>query len=136
VLLERSAAGRREVAVVEVEDLLVDVGAALRGLADKTAAIRRQHLAATGGASGPAVAGLLVIRGTLRNRTVVGQIRALLESRFPAAGSAWLAALGEPGRPMPEGDGWVWSSVAGDRLMAPRHSGPAVRPQPRPGPGA
>jgi hypothetical protein len=60
----------------------------------------------------------------------------MFERRFPASSAAWLRALGDPQTPMPDEDGMVWSSVAGDRLMpvrrAPRREGPpAARPMPR-----
>ena len=61
VLLSRAA--RREAAVVEIWDLLLDGGEAMRGLAAKVQALRAQL--------DPAwrVQGLLLVRGTHRNRS-------------------------------------------------------------------
>jgi transcriptional regulator with XRE-family HTH domain len=118
VELERTS--RREVAVVEVIDLLTDGGDAMRGLADKVAAVRRDI------GSRWTVSGLLVLRSTSRNRGLVRDFGDLFAARFPAGSSAWLAALRDPARPMPGGDGLVWSSVDGDRLFAARvNSGPS-----------
>ena len=63
VLLSRAA--RREAAVVEVWDLLLDGGEAMRGLEAKVQALRAQL--------DPAwrVQGLLLVRGTHRNRKLV-----------------------------------------------------------------
>lgn len=114
VELERAV--RREIAVIEVVDLLSDGGDAMRGLADKVAAVRRE--------AGPGwtVAGLLVLRSTTRNRSTVRELRDLFAARFPARSSAWLTCLSDPTRPMPAGDGLAWSTVNGDRLYAARLS--------------
>ena len=61
VVLTRAARG--EVAVVEVWNLVDDVGAAFRGLDAKVARITRQR--------GGTTSGLMVIRGTRRNRALV-----------------------------------------------------------------
>ncbi len=110
VLLDRLDGA--ELAVVELEDLLADGGSAMRGLADKVAAVRR---------SSPPdahVAGLLVLRATARNRATVKELASLFETRFPGSSSGWLRALQNPNEPMPLEDGVLWSSVSGDRLMA------------------
>ena len=112
VELERAA--RREIAVIEVVDLLSDGGDAMRGLADKVAAVRREV------GPGWTVAGLLVLRSTTRNRSTVRELRDLFAARFPARSSAWLGCLDDPTRPMPAGDGLAWSTVNGDRLYAAR----------------
>jgi hypothetical protein len=109
VCLERAVRG--EIAVVEIVDLLADGGEAMRGLADKVAAIRREHPAAK-------AAGLLILRATRRNRRLVGDLRAVFISRFRGSSVAWLKALADPERPMPMEDGLAWSSVRGDRLFA------------------
>lgn len=111
VELERLA--RREMAVVEIEDLLADGGDAMRRLADKVAAVRREAPAAT-------VHGLLILRATTRNRALVRQLRDLFETRFPASSDAWLLALRDPQHGMPTSDGFAWSSVDGNRLFAAR----------------
>lgn len=104
---------RREVAVVEIEDLLTDGGHAMRGLADKVAAVRRD-------AGGWRVGGLLILRSTARNRRLLREFADLFSARFPASSAAWLAALRDPNRPMPTDDGIAWSSVDGTRIFPAR----------------
>jgi transcriptional regulator with XRE-family HTH domain len=118
VELERAA--RRETAVVEIVDLLADGGDAMRGLADKVAAIRREQ-------GDYRVAGLLILRSTSRNRGLVREFGDLLGARFPASSAAWLAALRDAARPMPKADGLVWSSVDGRRLFAVRLTQPTAK---------
>lgn len=112
VELERTS--RREIAVVEIVDLLADGGDTMRGLADKVAAIRRQV--------GPGwnVSGMLVLRSTSRNRGLVQEFADLFAARFPASSAGWLASLRDPTRPMPSSDGMAWTSVRGDRLFPSR----------------
>ena len=112
VLLERPV--RREAAVVEVWDLITDGGAAMRGLDVKVRATRARL--------GPRwrVQGLLVVRGTQRNRRLVNGLQALFGARYPASSVAWLRALSEPDAPMPHQDGLAWTDVAGTRLIAAR----------------
>jgi hypothetical protein len=109
--LERGAS--REIAVVEIVDLLTDGGATMRGLADKVALVRRDAGARW------TVSGLLILRSTNRNRGIIREFGDLFAARFPGSSSAWLAALRDP-RPMPSSDGLVWSSVDGSRLYAVR----------------
>jgi hypothetical protein len=115
VELERIS--RREIAVIEIEDLLADGGHAMRGLADKVAAVRRESHGL-----GTVVQGLLILRASRRNRALVRELRDVFATRFPASSQAWLAALRHPGGAMPPEDGFLWSSVAGDRLFAARLS--------------
>jgi len=75
VLLTRSA--RREAAVVEVWDLITDGGAAMRGLEAKVRSTRERV------GPGWRVQGLLVVRGTQRNRGLVASVRAVFATRFP-----------------------------------------------------
>ena len=112
VELERAV--RRQIAIVEIVDLLTDGGDAMRGLADKVAAVRR-HVDTSW-----TVSGLLILRSTSRNRALVRELAELLAARFPASSTAWLAALRDPARPMPKADGLVWSSLDGRRLFAVR----------------
>jgi transcriptional regulator with XRE-family HTH domain len=112
VLLSRSRGS--EVAVVEVVDLLADAGAALRGLSDKVAAVRRTRN------DHARVSGLLVLRATARNRATMAELAAVFATRFPASSTAWLHALSTPNVPMPSEDGVLWSSVDGRRLMSVR----------------
>lgn len=112
VLLTRVA--RREVAVVEIWDLILDGGAVMRGLEAKVHATRQRR--------GPDwhVQGLLVVRGTQRNRRLVGSLSALFAARYPASSQAWLRALRDPATPMPSSAGLAWTDVAGTRLIAAR----------------
>lgn len=119
VLLERGS--RHEIAVIGVVDWFDDVGAAWRGLDAKVATIRRDR-ASVELAGGPRtnVAGLLVVRGTRRNRSLVREFSLLFRTHFPTPSRAWLDALEEPHRPMPKQPGFVWTDVAGARLIAAR----------------
>jgi hypothetical protein len=110
VVLTRAARG--EVAVVEVWNLVDDVGAAFRGLDAKMARITRQRSGTT--------SGLMVICATLRNRALVHDFKALFRAQLPASSAAWLAALSEPGKPMPARPGLVWTDVAGTRMLVAR----------------
>jgi hypothetical protein len=109
VLLRRMRT--RELAVVEVWDFIDDVGAGLRGLADKVERIR-------GLDPGWSVSGLLVVRATQQNRRLVTQLSAIFATNLPASSRAWLRALSEPEGRMPAGRGLVWSDVRGTRLFA------------------
>lgn len=111
VLLRRRE--REEAAVVEVWNLLLDVGAALRGLDDKVAAVGAE-------ASTDRVAGLWVVRSTSRNRSVLAQLAPMIGSGFPADPRAWLRALRDPGAPMPVDPGLLWTDNGGTRLFAGR----------------
>jgi transcriptional regulator with XRE-family HTH domain len=112
VLLGRAA--RREAAVVEVWDLLLDGGEAFRGLAGKVHALGEQL------SDGWRVRGLLVVRATRRNRVLVRELMPLIDARFPASSAGWLRALADPAVPMPDADGFAWTDVAGARLFAAR----------------
>ncbi len=105
---------RREIAVTEVWDLLDDVGNAMRGLEEKVERVRTQM--------GPDwhVEGLLVVRATRRNRQLVRELAALFAARYPASSGAWLAALANPDKPLPDAAGLVWAGVKGERLFAAR----------------
>jgi len=109
VLLRRPLT--REVAVVEIWDFLDDVGAGLRGLADKIERVRVET-------SGTAVSGLLVVRATLRNRRLVSHLAAVFASHFPASSPLWLRALRDPSTSMPGERGLVWTDARGTRLQA------------------
>ena len=112
VLLPRPA--RREAAVVEIWDLLLDGGGAMRGLEAKVHAVRN-HLGRDWH-----VEGLLVVRGTQRNRRLIGELAALFAARYPASSHAWLRALQDSAAPMPSSAGFAWTDVAGTRLIAAR----------------
>jgi hypothetical protein len=111
VELQRHHGPVTEIAVVELVDLLADGGQAMRGLADKVAAVRRGNPTAR-------VAGLLVLRATQRNRGLVVELASLVSARFPAPSRSWIAALTTAERPMPRDDGLVWARVGASRLFA------------------
>jgi transcriptional regulator with XRE-family HTH domain len=117
VLLSRAA--RREAAVVEIWDLLPDGGEAMRGLTAKVNALRARL-----GADWR-VQGLLVVRGTHRNRALVRELRALVAARYPASSVAWLRALDREDAPMPDDAGFAWTDLAGTRLIPARLEAPA-----------
>lgn len=110
IFLER---GSGELAVVEVWDLVDDVGAAFRGLDAKVGRIARDRPQAN-------VAGLIVVRGTATNRRLVREFGAVFRAHFPASSAAWLAALTGVSRRMPADAGFIWTDVGGTRLMAAR----------------
>lgn len=105
---------RREIAVVEIWDLIADGGAAMRGLEGKVHSVRQRM--------GPAwnVQGLLLVRGTRRNRELVRELGHLFAARYPASSDAWLRALRDPAAPLPQGGGYAWTDVRGERLIAAR----------------
>ena len=112
VLLLRAA--RREAAVTEVWDLLLDVGEAMRGLDAKVAAVRERL------GPGWRVEALLILRATRRNRRLVGQLRSLFAAHFPASSIRWLRALEQPDTPMPAGAGFAWAASGAGRLFPAR----------------
>jgi transcriptional regulator with XRE-family HTH domain len=111
VLLTRDAT--REAAVVEIWDLVLDGGEAIRGLEAKVAATRQRL------GPGWRVQGLLLLRRTARNRALVRELAPLIRARYPSS-AGWLRALRDPATPMPDAGGFAWTSVAGDRLIAAR----------------
>lgn len=117
VLLRRAA--RREIAVVEIADLLADVGDTMRNLEGKVLAIAKRE-------PGSTVAGLLLVRRTTRNRQIVSELRSLLAARYPASSRAWLKVLRDPTEPMPASAGFAWTSVRGDRLFEARLGSPTA----------
>ena len=66
------------------------------------------------------VQGLLLVRGTQRNRHLIGGLAALFAARFPASSYAWLLALRDPGQALPGADGFAWTDVRGERLLPAR----------------
>ena len=107
VLLTRASC--REAAVVEVWDLLLDVGAAFRSFDDKLAAVRTRL-------PGWTVSGAWVLRGTRRNRGLVAELAPLFAARFPADGMTWLAALDEPTSALPADAVLLWTDAASTAL--------------------
>ena len=111
VLLRRQS--RREVAVVEIWDWLDDVGNALRGLRTKMQRIADAAPEST-------VSGLMVVRGTARNRRLVSTLGGLFAAALPGSSNVWLRALTDPDQPMPPEPGLIWTNVAGTRMFALR----------------
>lgn len=99
--------------MIELVDLLVDGGEAMRGLSDKVAAMRRQEPKAN-------ISGLLVVRATARNRLVVRDLASVLQARFPGRSAEWLSTLASATAKMPERDGIAWMRVDGLGLTAVR----------------
>lgn len=66
--------------------------------------------------------GLLIVRGTRRNRQLVRELGAVFGARFPGRSAEWLACLRDPAVAMPDDDGFLWSDKAG-RLHASRLRG-------------
>jgi transcriptional regulator with XRE-family HTH domain len=120
VYLERPTG--HEAAAVEIWDFFDDVGAAIRGLDGKVAMIARRHAVTETSAGGLTwrVGGLLVVRGTRRNRALVREFGAIFRARFPGSPDAWMAALTDPARPLPSAGALLWTDVAGTRLIASR----------------
>ena len=118
VLLTRAA--RREAAVVEVWDLVLDGGQVMRSLEAKVLATRGRL-----GADWH-VEGLLIVRGTQRNRRLIGGLKALFAARYPASSHAWLRALGQSAVRMPDAGGLAWTDVKGEHLLPARLRG-AIR---------
>jgi hypothetical protein len=116
VLLVREA--RHEAAVVELWDLLLDSGAAMRGLESKVHATRARL------GAGWRVEGLFLVRRTTRNRDLVREFAPLFAARYPASSAEWLKAITSPTTPMPPQAGFAWIDVAGSRLIAARRPGP------------
>ena len=105
-------AGGLEHAVIEIVDLVSDVGGELRNLADKVAAVRRSA------PPGAVVSGLLLLRSTRRNRATVAAVRPLFDARFTGSSRQFLAALADPTIKLPDADALAWSSVDGSRIFA------------------
>jgi transcriptional regulator with XRE-family HTH domain len=105
---------RREAAVVEIWDLLLDGGAAIRGLEAKVATTRARL------GDGWLVQGLFLLRRTSRNRDLVRELAPLLAARYPSASASWLRALTNSAAAMPTEAGFAWTSVNGGRLLAAR----------------
>lgn len=112
VLLTRAA--RREAAVVEVWDLVLDGGQVMRSLEAKVLATRARL------GTEWRVEGLLIVRGTQRNRRLISGLAALFAARYPASSHAWLRALGERAVPMPDAGGLAWTDVRGECLLPSR----------------
>ena len=117
VALVRRATG--EAVVVEIWNWFEDVGAALRSLDGKVAALRDRLDPSVEWT----VRGLFIVRDTRRNRKLVAELGPMFATRFPGNAGAWLRALTDPGQPLPRGDGLLWSDRTGTSLRASRLRG-------------
>jgi hypothetical protein len=123
VLLTRAPS--REAAVVEVWDLLLDVGAAFRSFDEKVAAVRARL-------PGWTVSGAWIVRGTRRNHSLVAELTPLFAARFPGDGRALLAALDRPTVALPPDPAILWTDATSAALAPWRPVGGAKRGGPRP----
>jgi transcriptional regulator with XRE-family HTH domain len=109
---------RSEAVVTEIWDWFDDVGGGFRSLDGKVGTLRSRL--ATGAATPPTggwtVRGLYIVRDTHRNRHLVRELSALFAARFRGSSTGWLAALSQPGRAMPNADGFLWSTSVGTTL--------------------
>jgi hypothetical protein len=112
---------RREAAVVEIWDWFTDVGAAMRGLDGKIAAVQRSLALDEGGRDAPrSIGGLWVVRGTRPNRQLVRELGDLFATKFRGNSRAGLACLASSAAAMPALPGFLWTDVGGNRLMEAR----------------
>jgi hypothetical protein len=119
VFLTRAAL--REAVAVEVWDWFDDVGAAMRGLDGKMAAIRLNLGPEADHRDAPwSIGGLWVVRGTRRNRQLVRELQDLFAAKFRGSPRGWLSALTGPDAAMPAEPGFPWTDVGGTRLMEMR----------------
>jgi hypothetical protein len=102
------------VGVVQIWVLILDGSAVMRDLEAKVHATRH------GRGQDWHVQGLLIVRGTRRNRRLVGSLAALFTARYPASSHAWRRALRDPATPMPGTAGFAWTDVVGTSLIAAR----------------
>lgn len=112
-----------DLALVEVFDWLEDVGDAFRSWDRRLATVENRAIAlAPPGidATSLRTSGLWVLRATRTNRRLVADHRALFQARFPGSSAAWLGALTDPARPMPQTPALLWIAVSGDRLFPAR----------------
>ena len=123
VLLTR--ANRHEAAVVEVWDLLLDVGAAFRSFDEKLAAVHARL-------PGWTVSGAWILRGTRRNRSLVAELAPLFVARFPGDGRALLAAFDRPTSALPPSPPSCGRTATAATLSPWRTAGGTRRRGPRP----
>lgn len=111
----------REAVVAEIWDWFDDVGAGLRGLDAKVAALTAQ-MARQVGAGAPTwkIGALYLVRDTRRNRRLVAELPGLFAARFRGSSDAWSKALTDPSQELPSGAGFVWSDRTGSALRPSR----------------
>lgn len=105
----------RILALTECWNLMGDVGAAARSTNRKLA--EAGELAVVLGGERPyRVAGCWVVRGTRRNRDLVGRYPEVFAARFPGSSVAWVRAISTGSEP-PSEPGLAWCDLAGTRLF-------------------
>ncbi len=118
LLYRRSPDTASEYALFEVIDWFEDVGAPSRDWSRRLDAVERYAIShMVGDEALPRTSGCWVVRATTRNRRLVAEHRHFFRARFPGSGRAWLAALNDPGAPMPVEPALLWVSVNGERLF-------------------
>lgn len=124
VFLERQQPSDQadEVALMEVIDWFDDVGQPMRNWQRRLDGVERYALAHITDEDKPLprVSGCWIVRATRRNRELVAQHQNLFATRFPGSGRAWLAALTDPAKSIPDQPALLWISVSGDRLFPAR----------------
>ena len=114
----------RKAILCEIWDWFDDVGASLRSLDGKRAALiarldrdtgDRAALIArldrdTGDRESWTVRCLFVVRRTRRNERLLTDLRPIFAARFPGSARGWLSALTQAGLDIPKGDGLLWST--------------------------
>ena len=119
VVLIRPAS--REAIVAEIWDWFDDVGAGLRSLDSKVAALRLRLPGARDPAAEPwVVRSLYVVRGTKRNHELLNKLGPVFAARFGGSSRGWLRALTDPEKRLPAGDGLLWSDRADATLRPSR----------------
>jgi hypothetical protein len=111
LLIERPA--HLEAAIIEVWNWITDVGAGPRSLDEKVEGVRRRR-------PGWTVTGAWVLRGTRRNRALVGELGPLFRARFPGSSTEWLRAFDDTGAALPSQAGLLWTDAGGTRLWPSR----------------
>jgi transcriptional regulator with XRE-family HTH domain len=110
-----------EYALIEVIDWFNDVGEPIREWSRRLAAVERYAIARMSGAEPlPRSSGCWVVRGTQRNRRLIGEHSHFFRTRFPGSSSAWLATLNGTAVGMPPAPALLWAAVDGQRLTAAR----------------
>lgn len=114
---------RAEWCLVEVADWVADVGESVRDFGRRSAALDRFAVARMRDDKVPRTSGFWLLRATRRNRELVNEHRHFFRGRFPGSGRAWLAALTDPGAPMPSEPALLWVDAGGTQIFAARLGG-------------
>ena len=121
VVLSRPRIQPTEIALMEIYDWFDDVGAPTREWQRRLEGVEKWAIGRmVGDQDVPRVSGCWIVRATQRDRKLVADHANFFHSRFPGSGRAWLAALGDPSKPMPSECALLWISVNGERLFPAR----------------